>query len=186
MAEINTKAKIVQRKIETLRPYEKKPRRNDEAVPAVVESIKRYGFKVPIVIDADGVIVTGHTRYKAAQELGLATVPCIVADDLTPEEIKGFRLVDNKTSELAEWDIDLLNEELLDQGENAPLDLFDYEEVGLDVDGGSEEKDETDTTPGFNYHEQYGVIVLCADEASQEEVYNRLTGEGYACKVVTT
>ena len=95
-----------------LKPYEHNPRLNDSAVDAVVESIKAYGFKVPLVIDSASVIVAGHTRFKAAQRLGLDCVPCIVADDLTPEQIKAFRLVDNKTAELASFDAALLAEEL--------------------------------------------------------------------------
>lgn len=95
---------IVYKRLDEIKPYANNPRRNDNAVDAVAHSIKEFGFKVPIVIDKDGTIVTGHTRYKASQKLGLDKVPCIVAADLTPEQIKAFRLVDNKTNELAEWD----------------------------------------------------------------------------------
>jgi len=187
MTEISTNLKISKRKLSALKPYEKNPRLNDEAVPIVAESIRRFGFKVPIVIDSDGVIVAGHTRYKAAQELGLETVPCIVADDLTPEEIKAFRLADNKAAEVARWDVELLNEELLDLGD-ADMELFGFEDPDLESGGGYDDEtgDETDTTPGFTYHEQYGVIVLCSDEAEQEKVYNKLVADGYECKVVTT
>lgn len=100
--------------ISALIPYEKNPRKNDNAVDAVANSIKQFGFKVPIVIDAQNVIVCGHTRLKAAQKLGLESVPCIIADDLTPEQIKAFRLIDNKTAELASWDFDLLKENFTD------------------------------------------------------------------------
>lgn len=103
---------IVEKRIEELKEYENNPRHNDGAVDAVAESIKQFGFKVPIVIDTDGVIIAGHTRRKAAEKLGLKTVPCIVADDLTPEQIKAFRLADNKTGELASWDFEKLEEEL--------------------------------------------------------------------------
>ena len=89
-------------KIEELVPYANNPRHNDGAVEAVANSIREFGFKVPIVIDKDNVIVAGHTRLKAAEKLGLEKVPCIVADDLTPEQINAFRLADNKTAELAE------------------------------------------------------------------------------------
>ena len=75
---------------------------------AVAESIKQYGFLVPLVISADHEIITGHTRFKAAKKLGLSSVPCVIADELTEEQIKAFRLVDNKVGELAEWDVDLL------------------------------------------------------------------------------
>lgn len=101
-------------KLEDLKPYENNPRKNDEAVQYVAESIKQFGFKVPIIIDKNNTIIAGHTRLKAATQLGLKEVPCIVADDLTDEQIKAFRLADNKVSEKAEWDFDLLDEELQD------------------------------------------------------------------------
>lgn len=103
---------IIEKKLSELKPYENNPRKNDEAVEYVANSIKEFGFKVPIVIDKGGVIVAGHTRYKAAKQLKLKTVPCIIADDLNDEQIQAFRLVDNKTSEFAEWDLPLLDTEL--------------------------------------------------------------------------
>lgn len=103
---------IANRGLNSIKPYDKNPRKNDEAVKYVAESIKQFGFKVPIVIDTNGVIVAGHTRYKAAKKLKLKEVPCIVADDLTEEQVKAYRLADNKVSEAAEWDFDLLSEEL--------------------------------------------------------------------------
>ena len=87
---------IVSRSIDSIKPYEKNPRKNDDAVKYVAQSIKQFGFKVPIVIDSDGIIVAGHTRYKAAKKLKMDEVPCIVADDLTEEQVKAFRLADNK------------------------------------------------------------------------------------------
>lgn len=103
---------IQTKQLTDIKPYERNPRKNDEAVKYVAESIKLFGFKVPIVIDKDGVIVAGHTRYKAAKKLNMTEVPCIVADDLTDEQIKAFRLADNKVAEKAEWDFDLLDIEL--------------------------------------------------------------------------
>ena len=105
---------IVIKKIADIKPYEKNPRKNDEAVKYVAESIKTFGFKVPIVIDKNGTIVAGHTRYKAAKKLNLKEIPCIIADDLTDEQVKAFRLADNKVAEKAEWDFDLLADELGD------------------------------------------------------------------------
>ena len=99
-------------KSKDIKPYGKNPRKNDNAVPYVAESIKQFGFKVPIVIDKNNVIVAGHTRYKAARKLGFKSAPCIIADDLTDEQIKAFRLADNKVSEKAEWDLDLLDSEI--------------------------------------------------------------------------
>lgn len=105
---------VHEKEINEIKPYDRNPRKNDIAVAAVAESISQFGFKVPVIVDADGIIVAGHTRYKAAKQLGMKTIPCIVADDLTEAQIKAFRLADNKTAELAEWDLDLLNNELLD------------------------------------------------------------------------
>lgn len=127
---------IILKKINELIPYERNPRKNEAAVDAVAASIKNFGFKVPIVIDKDGVIVAGHTRLAAAKKLGLEEVPCIVADDLTEEQIKAFRLADNKTAELAEWNPELLEIELQDITE------IDMSEFGFD-----EFKDAEDVDP---------------------------------------
>ena len=109
----------------------KNPRHNEGAITAVAKSIEKFGFKVPIVVDASNVIVNGHTRLKAAKYLGLKEVPTIIADDLTPEQIKAFRLADNKVGEIATWDEELLNAEL---DELADLDLdFDMTEFGFDL-----------------------------------------------------
>lgn len=105
---------IIYKNIKDLKPYDKNPRRNNEAVKYVAKSIEEFGFKVPVIIDKDNVIVCGHTRYKASKKLGYNEIPCIIADDLTEEQIKAFRLADNKVSEKAEWDFDLLDEELSD------------------------------------------------------------------------
>lgn len=104
-------------KIEDIRPYANNPRFNDDAVEYVAKSIKEFGFKVPMVIDKNNEIIAGHTRYKASLELGLKEVPCIIADDLTEEQIKAFRLADNKVSEKATWNLDLLGEEIKDLDE---------------------------------------------------------------------
>ncbi len=109
---MNSSIEIVMRKIGELKPYENNPRHNDMAVDAVAASIQQFGFKNPVIIDKDGVIVAGHTRYKAAKKLGITDIPCISADDLSEEQIKAFRLADNKTAELAEWDEDLLGKEM--------------------------------------------------------------------------
>lgn len=99
-------------KIRDVKPYEKNPRRNDSAVDAVAASIQEFGWKQPIVVDRDGIIIAGHTRYKAAKKLGLKDVPVVVADDLSEEQVKAYRLADNKTGELAGWDFSALEEEL--------------------------------------------------------------------------
>lgn len=96
--------KIVMMDVKDLIPYDKNPRKNKGAVDAVANSIKEFGFKVPIIVDKNNVIITGHTRLKAAKRLKMKEVPVIKADDLTEEQVKAFRIADNKTGELAEWD----------------------------------------------------------------------------------
>lgn len=118
---------IVELRIADLLEYENNPRLNDKAVEAVAESIMQFGFKVPIIVDCDNVIVAGHTRLKAARFLEMERVPCIVADDLTDEQIKAFRLADNKVSEFAEWDNDKLFEEL------KLLNAYDMDSFGFDT-----------------------------------------------------
>ena len=118
----NQEMKIIYKKLEELKPYEKNPRHNDDAVKYVKNSIEKFGFKVPIVITADGEIVTGHTRFKAVQELGFKEIPCILADDLSEEEIKAFRIADNKVGEISFWDNDLLADEIRD----LDIDMTDF------------------------------------------------------------
>ena len=112
--------------ISKIRPYERNPRRNDAAVDAVAASIREFGFQQPIVCDMDGVIIVGHTRLKAAKKLGLKTVPVVYAD-LPEDKVKAYRLADNKTGELAEWDMELLDLELGD------IDL-DMSAFGFELD----------------------------------------------------
>ena len=110
-------------KITDIKPYETNPRVNDQAVSAVAASIREFGFRQPIVVDEDGVIIVGHTRWKAAQQLGLEKVPVHVAKDLTPAQIKAYRLADNKTADLSEWDLELL-----------PIELAELERMDFDLD----------------------------------------------------
>ena len=134
---------IIEMKLNDLHPYENNPRYNDDAVEAVASSIKQFGFKVPIIIDKNNVIVTGHTRYKAAKQLGLEKVPCIKADDLTDQQIKAFRLADNKVSEIATWDMEKLNLELeeiedIDMSDFGFDDIFNEDENTSTITSGSE------------------------------------------------
>jgi ParB-like chromosome segregation protein Spo0J len=108
--------------IERVTPYDRNPRLNDQAVDAVAASLKEFGFRQPIVVDKDGVIVVGHTRWKAAKKLGLAQVPVHIATDLSPEQAKAYRLADNQTATIAEWDKELL-----------PLELADLQSMGVDL-----------------------------------------------------
>lgn len=122
-------------RVNELKEYQHNPRRNDGAVNAVAESIKQFGFKVPIVVDRDNVIVAGHTRLKAAKKLGLKTVPCVIADDLTAEQVKAFRLADNKTAELAEWDLPALEKELDELSKmNLDFNMADFGFLSSDID----------------------------------------------------
>ena len=119
------------RNIDEIRPYEKNPRVNDQAVDAVAASLREYGFRQPIVVDGDGVIIVGHTRWKAAKKLGLAQVPVHVARDLPPEKVKAYRIADNQTNTLADWDYELLPIELKDlQAAQYNLDLLGFSAEG--------------------------------------------------------
>ncbi|MFM2013205.1 MAG: Chromosome-partitioning protein Spo0J, partial [Planctomycetota bacterium] len=116
--------------LDRIRPYPNNPRINDDAVDAVAASIREFGVRQAIVVDTEGVIICGHTRFKAAQKLGLDKLPVHVAKDLTPEQIKAYRIADNKTAELADWNYDLLPIELGDLQTNG----FDLSLLGFDED----------------------------------------------------
>lgn len=172
---------IEYKKVKELKPYEKNPRKNDDAVKYVQKSIEEFGFKVPIVVDSSNVIVAGHTRYKAAKNLKMDEVPCIVADDLTPEQIKAFRLADNKVGEFAEWDFGLLEMELEDileiDMEQFGFNFDEVEELQEEIkedDFDEEPPEEPVTKPGdlWKLGEHY---LLCGDSTSTHDV-DRLLG----------
>ena len=181
--------KVELRKLSEITPYENNPRQNDAAVDAVVASIREFGFRQPIVVDTEGVIVCGHTRYKAAVKLGLEKAPVHVAKDLTPEQIKAYRIADNKTAELADWDYDLLPIELADlQAADFDLESIGFSakelaelldttvEPGLtDPDEVPEPPDEPTTKPGdlwvLGDHR-----LLCGDSGNPEHVDRLLDG----------
>lgn len=165
--------------INNLKPYENNPRNNKGAIDYVMNSIKEFGFKVPLVIDKDNVIICGHTRYLAAKKLRMKELPCIIADDLTDEQIKAFRLADNKVSEFSEWDMELLNDELLNL--DLDMDMFGF---GFEDDEEIKEPKERDDLSD-KVAETYEVIIECADELQQEEIYTRLSSEGMKCRVLT-
>ena len=152
-------------KTDELLPYENNPRKNDEAVKYVKESIEQFGFKVPIVIDKDNVIVCGHTRYKAAKELKIEKVPCIMADDLTDEQITAYRLADNKVSEFSFWDYELLDEELekLLDFDMLSLGFFEEENENDEQEEQEEIKPEIEFTEVLEEENNY--IVLFFDNA---------------------
>ena len=114
--------------INSIKPYEKNPRHNEEAIPYVMNSIKEFGFKNPIIIDKNNVIIAGHTRLESAKRLGMKEVPIIHADDLTEEQVKAFRLADNKVAEKSLWDYTKLDEEL-DNILDIDMSMFDFENI---------------------------------------------------------
>lgn len=127
-----TDMQIIKKNVNELVPYENNPRHNDDAVEYVANSIEQFGFKVPIIIDKDNVIVAGHTRLKAAKKLGMEYVPCILADDLSDEQVRAFRLADNKVGELAGWDFTKRDEELA-KILDIDMSMFSFKEDEFDI-----------------------------------------------------
>lgn len=182
--------------VEQLIPYTNNPRRNDKAVDVVVESIKEFGFKNPIIADKNNTIIAGHTRLLAAKKLGIKEVPIIKVEDLTEQQIKAFRLADNKTAEFAEWDMELLAQELeglddiftgfneveiadiLGLGNEVHEDAFD-----VDVDAEAEKIIEPETKPGdvwlLGRHR-----LMCGDATDPDEV-NKLMDNQLADMIFT-
>lgn len=166
---------IVRKRISELKEYDNNPRENDHAVEAVANSIKEFGFKVPIIVDSNNVIIAGHTRIKAAISLGLTEVPCIVASDLTPEQVKAFRLADNKVGEIATWDLEKLKLELENIG-GLDMSLFGFD-MEPDIDEVFEDDfDPNDHVPEIPYTE-YGDLyllgehrLLCGDSTKAEDI----------------
>lgn len=155
--------KTVEKKLSEIRPYEKNPRKNDGAVEYVANSIREFGFRVPVVIDRDGVIICGHTRLKAAKEIGMEAVPCVIAEDLTEEQANAFRLVDNKTQELAEWDWQKIGEEL-DAIDGIDMKLMGFAEFLDEPDNGVKEKKiqpSAEIDPGSFEDESFSTVCPC-------------------------
>jgi DNA modification methylase len=189
--------KIEIRPIAGVKPYPNNPRINDDAVDAVASSIKEFGFRQPIVVDTDGVIICGHTRFKAAQKLGIEKVPVHVAVDLTPEQIKAYRIADNKSSELADWNFDLLPIEL-GELQTAGFDLsllgFDPDELlklmSGDVNEGLTDPDDVPAPPDEAVTQPGDLWILgnhrllCGDSSKPEDL-DRLLG-GKTIQLVNT
>lgn len=180
---------VIETPVGNLKPYANNPRHNENAVNAVAESIKQFGFRVPIIIERDNTIIAGHTRLAAAKKLGLSTVPCVIADDLTPEQARALRLADNKTAELAEWDDTKLKQEL-----DALMDNFDMQDFGFDIDlpsydDFSDNDDETTIEDDFNDEEvpqraSRGDVwllgshrLMCGDSTSAADVKTLMNGQ---------
>lgn len=140
--------------IDKVKPYDKNPRNNDDAVEATANSIKEFGWQQPIVVDKDGVIIVGHTRLKAAKKLNMDQVPVTVAENLTDEQVKAYRLADNKTGELADWESKMLNEEL-DEILNIDMEQFGFEP---EEDEEIEEEPEVEFSQELNEENNYIVL----------------------------
>lgn len=165
---------IIEKRVKDLKPYEKNPRLNDDAVKYVAESISQFGFRVPIVIDNDNNIVCGHTRWKACKKLKIDTVPCVVADDLTEEQIRAYRLADNRVAEKAEWDLALLDTEL------AEIETIDMTLLGFDDKEETPQEvveDDFDEEPPAEPIAKYGDLyqlgrhrLMCGDSTKTNDV----------------
>mgnify|MGYP001623984320 CR=1 FL=1 len=164
-------------------PYDKNPRFNDEAVEYVANSIKEFGFKVPVVLDKNNVIVTGHTRIKACEKLGINEIPCIYADDLTEEQVKAFRLADNKVGEIAQWYFDLLNLEL----DDINLDMSEFGFLDMDLESEQEKEvveDDYEVEAPKEPKSKYGQVyqlgrhrLMCGDSTKEEDVDKLMNGQ---------
>lgn len=163
--------------VKDLIPYEKNTKKHDDVqINNVAESIKQYGFVQPIVIDKNNVVVIGHCRLLAAKKLKMADVPCVCVDDLTEEQVKALRIVDNKSNE-SEWDFDFLADELTEIN----LDAFNFD-FGVSFD---DDDTETKEREEIALNESISVVVECADDEEAEMIFEKLSEEGYKCHIST-
>ncbi len=178
----NTEMKIIYKDINDLQMYENNPRKNSDAVQYVANSISQFGFKNPIIIDKNNTIVCGHTRYKAARRLKMAKVPCIMADDLDEDQIRAFRLADNKVAEMATWDYDRLEQEfaLID-----PLE-FDIADFGFfpNYEADEEEEEDEEMSNSVSEEKTYSLVIDCESKAEQKDVYDRLAKMGIMARIL--
>lgn len=163
--------------INDIKPYKNNPRLNEDAIPYVMNSIKEFGFKNPIILDKNNVIVAGHTRLESAKRLDMEEVPAIYADDLTDEQVKAFRLADHKVAEKSVWDYTKLDEEL-ENILDIDMSMFDF-----DINTDDVEIERMDLSN--KEFEKYEIIITCQNENELEENYNKLTEEGYKCTIST-
>lgn len=178
---MSDKLQIVYMSIKDLKPYKKNAKKHTaEQINRIAESIKEFGFKSPVLIDQCNCVVAGHGRVMGAKKAGLKEVPVIRISDLTEDQVKAYRLVDNKLNE-SEWDYDLLDEEIKEFFKN---DAFDMSVFGFDSDIITEEEKKKKVE--FEIKEKYEVHIICKDEKQMEEVYNKTKGLGIECKLVST
>lgn len=172
--------KITYRNIRELKPYKKNAKKHPkEQVERIANSIKEFGFTQPVIIDKNSCVVAGHGRILGAKKAGLKQVPTVMLDELTEEQIKAYRLVDNKLNE-SEWDFSLLDEELENLVEDIDMSLFGFDEDMTDEELEKKKKVE------FEIKEKYEIHIICKDEKQMEEVYNKTKGLGIECKLVST
>ena len=165
---------IVYKSIKELKPYKKNAKKHPkEQVEQIANSIKEFGFTQPVLIDKNNCVVAGHGRILGAKKAGLKEVPTLCLDDLTEEQIKAYRLADNKLNE-SEWDFNLLDEELGMLSDDIDMSLFGF--------GFSEEEQKKEKKVEFKVKKQNKVIVECISEKQAEDLYNRLVEEGYQCQ----
>lgn len=176
------KLNIVYRQIKDLKPYKKNAKKhNKEQVEQIANSIKEFGFTQPVIVDKNNEVVAGHGRILGAKKAGLKSVPTICLEDLTEEQIKAYRLVDNKLNE-SEWDFSLLDEELGVLSKDIDMNLF-----GFDLTEELEQEEtENKKKVEFEIKEKYEVHIICKDEKQMEQVYNNVKGYGQECKLVST
>lgn len=181
---------LVMKNIAVIKPYENNPRHNESAVDAVASSIKEFGWKQPLVIDKDNVIVVGHTRWLAAKKLGLNEVPCLIASDLTDEQIAAYRLADNKTNELATWDFEKLKTEL-ESISDIDMSQFGFEELEASLDDVKDDEfDEKGAISETPYSKKGDIFILgnhrlmVGDSTLKEDV-DRLCDDKFADMIFT-
>ena len=169
--------------VHNIKPYGRNPRRN-QAIDKVAESIKDYGFRQPIVVDKQNVIIAGHTRFEAAKKLGLKKVPIHVAKDLSKEKVVAYRIADNRVAMDAQWDFPILKQEigdLLDMNFDIDLLGFDDKELARLIEGvDADLKDLSDSVDTV-----YEVVVECANEGEQEKVFKKIEELGFKCRILT-
>ena len=174
----NKELNITYRPIKELKPYKKNAKKhNKEQVEQISNSIKEFGFTQPVIIDKHDCVVAGHGRILGAKKAGLKQVPTVCLDELTEEQIKAYRLVDNKLNE-SEWDNDLLNTELSELWDAGEVDmtLFDF-----DMDNLFEEETENKKKVEFEVKKENKIIITCKTKRQTEDLYKRLIEEGYSC-----
>jgi ParB-like chromosome segregation protein Spo0J len=159
---------VVYQDISQIHPYENNPRNNEAAIEPVAQSIKRFGFRVPILIDGKGTIIAGHTRYEAAKRLGMDKVPCIRVDDLTDEQIRAYRIADNKVAEASSWNDDVLRAEM-DALKALDVDLTDTGFSEVELDGLLREVEDADFEEFFTEPVQQPPKAIDAEQSAETQ-----------------